>query len=210
MRTPFLAVDGRNPRRAVPKKPWNDVSPVNINKQWYPMVSKCCELDFLRPSTASGNDKPLTTSPPTKPQSQVDNYLRPKQVARKRPENQATLIAEQPLGPQKGTKHKTKRNKQTKPKVTRRQPLGLTQSARKGKKNKFGGRTGTRRRRRARTRRRARRCASSGPSSSPWWALPWPESRSFGRGHAVAAEAGGEGSGGVEGRGGAVEVGFSN
>ena len=30
-------VDGRNP--APPKKPWNDESNVNTNKQWFPMIS---------------------------------------------------------------------------------------------------------------------------------------------------------------------------
>ena len=38
-----LPVDGRNP---TPKKPRNDDSPVNANKQWLPMVSKWCEMDF--------------------------------------------------------------------------------------------------------------------------------------------------------------------
>ena len=31
-------MDGRNP--APPKRPWRDDSPVNTNKQWFPMVSK--------------------------------------------------------------------------------------------------------------------------------------------------------------------------
>ena len=35
-------MDVRNP--APPTKPWNDVSLVNINKQWFPMVSKWCRI----------------------------------------------------------------------------------------------------------------------------------------------------------------------
>ena len=35
-------VDGRNP--APPKKPWNDDSLVNANKQWFPMASKWCRI----------------------------------------------------------------------------------------------------------------------------------------------------------------------
>ena len=30
------------------KKPWND-SPVNTNKQWFPIALKWCELDFVHP-----------------------------------------------------------------------------------------------------------------------------------------------------------------
>ena len=41
-RGPGSTVDGRNP--APPKKPWNDDSPVNTNKQWFPMVSKWCRV----------------------------------------------------------------------------------------------------------------------------------------------------------------------
>ena len=33
---------GRNP--APPKKPWNDDSPVNASKPWFPMVSKWCRI----------------------------------------------------------------------------------------------------------------------------------------------------------------------
>ena len=35
-------VDGQNP--APPKKPWNNDSPVNTNKQRFPMVSKWCRI----------------------------------------------------------------------------------------------------------------------------------------------------------------------
>ena len=35
-------MDGRNPEP--PKKPWGDASPVNTNKQWFPMVSKWCRI----------------------------------------------------------------------------------------------------------------------------------------------------------------------
>ena len=35
-------VDGRNP--APPKRPWNDGSAVNTNKQRFPMVSKLCRV----------------------------------------------------------------------------------------------------------------------------------------------------------------------
>ena len=38
-------VDGRNP--APPKKPWNDESPVNANKQWFLMVSKWCRISSI-------------------------------------------------------------------------------------------------------------------------------------------------------------------
>ena len=31
---------------ALPKKPWNDDSPVNTNKPRFPMISKWCEMDF--------------------------------------------------------------------------------------------------------------------------------------------------------------------
>ena len=41
-------VDGRNP--APPKRLWRDDSPVNTNKQWFPMVSKWCRFC---PSTVS-------------------------------------------------------------------------------------------------------------------------------------------------------------
>ena len=41
------AVDGRNP--APPKKPWGDASPVNTNKEWFAMISKWCEMDFVHP-----------------------------------------------------------------------------------------------------------------------------------------------------------------
>ena len=40
-------VDGRNP--APPKKPWNDDPPANTNKQWFSMISKWCEMDFVHP-----------------------------------------------------------------------------------------------------------------------------------------------------------------
>ena len=39
-------MNGRNP--APPKKPWNDDSPVNTNKQWFRMVSKWCR-NFVHP-----------------------------------------------------------------------------------------------------------------------------------------------------------------
>ena len=29
---------------APPKKPWNDDSPVNTNRQWFPMVSNWCRI----------------------------------------------------------------------------------------------------------------------------------------------------------------------
>ena len=35
--------------RTYSKKPWNDDSPVNTNEQWFPMVSKWCEMDFVHP-----------------------------------------------------------------------------------------------------------------------------------------------------------------
>ena len=40
-------VDGRNP--APPQRPWKDDSPVNTNKEWLPMISKKCEMDFVHP-----------------------------------------------------------------------------------------------------------------------------------------------------------------
>ena len=40
-------VDGRN--LAPPKEPWNDDFPANTNKQWSPMDSKWCEMDFVHP-----------------------------------------------------------------------------------------------------------------------------------------------------------------
>ena len=40
MNHPEPTVDGRNP--APPKKPWNDDSHVNDDKQWFPMVSSWC------------------------------------------------------------------------------------------------------------------------------------------------------------------------
>ena len=43
----LATVDGRNP--APPKKPWNDDSLVNDNQQWFPMVLKWCEMDFVHP-----------------------------------------------------------------------------------------------------------------------------------------------------------------
>ena len=39
-------MDGRSP--AVPKKPWNVDSPVNTNKQWFPMVSNWCIILPIR------------------------------------------------------------------------------------------------------------------------------------------------------------------
>ena len=42
-------VDGRN--FAPPKKPWNDDSPVNTNKQWLPMVSKWCRISSIHSTT---------------------------------------------------------------------------------------------------------------------------------------------------------------
>ena len=38
-------MDGRNP--APPKKPWNDDSPANTNKQWFLMVSKWCRISSI-------------------------------------------------------------------------------------------------------------------------------------------------------------------
>ena len=38
-------VDGRNP--APPKKPWNDNSPVNTNKQWVSLVSAWCRISSI-------------------------------------------------------------------------------------------------------------------------------------------------------------------
>ena len=40
---------------APPKKPWNDDSPVNTNKQWFSMVAKWCEMDFVHPQYFQGN-----------------------------------------------------------------------------------------------------------------------------------------------------------
>ena len=40
-------VDGRKP--APPKSPWNDGSLVKTNKQWFLIVSKWCEVDFVHP-----------------------------------------------------------------------------------------------------------------------------------------------------------------
>ena len=34
---------------APPKRPWNDNSPVHTNKQWFPIVSRWCEMDFVHP-----------------------------------------------------------------------------------------------------------------------------------------------------------------
>ena len=34
---------------APPKKPWNDHSPGNTHKQWLPMASMWCEMDFVHP-----------------------------------------------------------------------------------------------------------------------------------------------------------------
>ena len=45
-------MDEQNP--ALPKNPWNDDSPVNTKKQWSPMVSKWCEVDFVRPQLEGG------------------------------------------------------------------------------------------------------------------------------------------------------------
>ena len=39
------AVDGRNP--ALPKKPWNDYSPANANKQWLAMESTWCRISAI-------------------------------------------------------------------------------------------------------------------------------------------------------------------
>ena len=47
-------VDGRNP--TPPKKPWNDDSPVNTNKQWLPMVSKWCRISSIH-SMAMGHNQ---------------------------------------------------------------------------------------------------------------------------------------------------------
>ena len=38
-------MDGRAP----PKKPWNDNSPLHTNKQWFPMLFRWCEMDFVHP-----------------------------------------------------------------------------------------------------------------------------------------------------------------
>ena len=43
----FHTVDGRIP--APPKKAWNDDPPVKSNRQWLPIVAKCCEMDFVHP-----------------------------------------------------------------------------------------------------------------------------------------------------------------
>ena len=42
-------VDGRNP--APPEKPRNHDSLVNTNRQWFPIVSKWCEMDFVHPQS---------------------------------------------------------------------------------------------------------------------------------------------------------------
>ena len=52
MRHEHHIVDGRNP--APPKKPWNDDSLVNTNQQWFPMVSKWSDMDFV---TVPRNDQ---------------------------------------------------------------------------------------------------------------------------------------------------------
>ena len=33
---------------APPKKPWHEDSPVNANKQWFPVVSKWCRIPSIR------------------------------------------------------------------------------------------------------------------------------------------------------------------
>ena len=49
-------VDGRNP--APPKKPRNDDSPVNTNKQWLPMVSKWCRISSIHSTGTPSLQKP--------------------------------------------------------------------------------------------------------------------------------------------------------
>ena len=34
---------------APPKKPWKNDPPVHTNEQWFPMISKRCEMDFVHP-----------------------------------------------------------------------------------------------------------------------------------------------------------------
>ena len=46
-------VDGRNP--APPTKLWNDESPVNTNKQWFPRVSKWCWISSIHRITESSS-----------------------------------------------------------------------------------------------------------------------------------------------------------
>ena len=50
-------------RFAPPKKPWHDDSPVTTNQQWFPMVSKWCEMDFVHPQYHPGILQSLKTSP---------------------------------------------------------------------------------------------------------------------------------------------------
>ena len=43
---------------APPKKPWNDDSPVNTNKQWFPMVSKWCRILSMHSMNTGMNHLP--------------------------------------------------------------------------------------------------------------------------------------------------------
>ena len=44
-------LDGRNP--APPNKPWGDASPVNTNKHWFAMISKCCRISSTHSSKSN-------------------------------------------------------------------------------------------------------------------------------------------------------------
>ena len=48
-------MDGQNP--APPKKPWNGDSPVNSNKQWFPIVSTWCRISSIHSSKTNGVSK---------------------------------------------------------------------------------------------------------------------------------------------------------
>ena len=49
-------MDGRTP--ATVEKPWNDDSPVNTSKQWFPMVSKWCGILSIHSTLGFGGGVP--------------------------------------------------------------------------------------------------------------------------------------------------------
>ena len=50
------------------EKAWNDDSPVNINKEWFPMVSKWCRISCIHSmgplsATAAPTQEPVSRRP---------------------------------------------------------------------------------------------------------------------------------------------------